>query len=590
MSLKHGSSHTAAAATATPVPELASEPASPEPAPKASTEPTVADYYGDDPYEALGLGHLRSAATDADIKRAYRLLSLEYHPDKVQQRQIQSEPGTPIAGSPRGDRAPKSLDERFKLIQAAYETLSDAGKRRAYDSTDDVVDTVPSEAQAARCSRSGVEDFLALYRPVFARNARWSTDKNVPSFGKADATEDELRDFYGFWRRFSTWRDFSNAFEYDPETAENRWERRRMEQENESVRRSKAKAEVKRIADLVDLAYRYDPRVQAYKRAEAEAKAIAAAEAKAAQEESERLASEAAAAAAAAEAAAIREAEQKRQQQKVASQRLRKKLRSLADELTPDAPPAGPLRDLLLLVKADASVLVEPLAEASTADLKRWAMPAFGSRPQSLIAPLFALVSAAVAAREAEEARKAAELEALRIREEEQAAQRAAAEAAIKARVWTAAELTLLTQLLRKIPGTTPGRFQRIAEKLASELPPTCGQAWTDKECLVRSKGLTPQLIERLRQAEIKAAITEKTHNTAIAATLGAVDEFGWSAGEVKLLATFWGRYEELDLQERMEAVAKRIPTRSAEDIAERLRKVKAKKAAEKAAKKAAKK
>ena len=62
-----------------------------------------------DYYEVLGLSR---DASDAEIKKAYRKLSKQYHPD------INKEPGA---------------DEKFKEIAEAYEVLSDAQKRAAYD-------------------------------------------------------------------------------------------------------------------------------------------------------------------------------------------------------------------------------------------------------------------------------------------------------------------------------------------------------------------------------------------------------------------------------------------------------------------------
>jgi molecular chaperone DnaJ len=63
-----------------------------------------------DYYKVLGVG---KNASDEEIKKAYRKLARQYHPDRNQ-----------------GD---KRAEERFKEISQAHDVLSDADKRKAYD-------------------------------------------------------------------------------------------------------------------------------------------------------------------------------------------------------------------------------------------------------------------------------------------------------------------------------------------------------------------------------------------------------------------------------------------------------------------------
>ena len=64
-------------------------------------------------YETLGVD---KTASDEDLKKAYRKLARQFHPD------LQN-----------GEQQKKQAEEKFKEINEAYEHLSDAEKRRRYD-------------------------------------------------------------------------------------------------------------------------------------------------------------------------------------------------------------------------------------------------------------------------------------------------------------------------------------------------------------------------------------------------------------------------------------------------------------------------
>jgi molecular chaperone DnaJ len=75
-----------------------------------------------DYYEVLGVS--RDCGAE-ELKRAYRKLAMEYHPDRN-----------------NGD---KTAEERFKEIGEAYSVLSDPGKRQRYDAFGHAADGVPPD-------------------------------------------------------------------------------------------------------------------------------------------------------------------------------------------------------------------------------------------------------------------------------------------------------------------------------------------------------------------------------------------------------------------------------------------------------------
>ncbi|KAL6764126.1 DnaJ domain-containing protein, partial [Haematococcus lacustris] len=85
-------------------------------------------------YDVLGVA---STASDADIKRAYYNLALQFHPDK--------------------NHSPAAQD-RFKSISVAYSVLSDPQKRSCYDQ---------HGVEGLELAEMPAQDFLQMFQVMF---------------------------------------------------------------------------------------------------------------------------------------------------------------------------------------------------------------------------------------------------------------------------------------------------------------------------------------------------------------------------------------------------------------------------------------
>lgn len=94
-------------------------------------------------YETLGIS--KGASSD-EIKKAYRKLARQYHPD------INKEPGA---------------EEKFKEINAAYEILSDETKRRQYDQYGDSMFGGQSFHDFSRANFGGNADINDILNQLF---------------------------------------------------------------------------------------------------------------------------------------------------------------------------------------------------------------------------------------------------------------------------------------------------------------------------------------------------------------------------------------------------------------------------------------
>ncbi|XP_009206514.1 dnaJ homolog subfamily C member 21 isoform X1 [Papio anubis] len=218
-------------------------------------------------YEALGV---RRDASEEELKKAYRKLALKWHPDK------------------NLDNAAEAA-EQFKLIQAAYDVLSDPQERAWYDNhreallkggldgeyQDDSLDLL--RYFTVTCYSGYGDDekgFYTVYRNVFEMIAKEELESvleeevdDFPTFGDSQSDYDTVvHPFYAYWQSFCTQKNFAWKEEYDTRQASNRWEKRAMEKENKKVRDKARKEKNELVRQLVAFIRKRDKRVQAHRK------------------------------------------------------------------------------------------------------------------------------------------------------------------------------------------------------------------------------------------------------------------------------------------------------------------------------------
>ncbi|KAJ7454854.1 DnaJ-domain-containing protein [Mycena latifolia] len=235
-----------------------------------------------DHYRVLGLSHLRWTANPAQIKIAHRKKVLRHHPDKKA-----SDPTVAALGL----NLNTNDDAFFKCIQKAHEVLTNAERRRQFDSVDpaflEVVDDVPSASDF----KSNPPPFLPTFAPIFEREARFSRIQPVPTLaipreGDAEPSNDpndikghafpalkaHVEAFYDFWYNFDSWRSFEWLDKEVNEGSDSRDDKRYTEKKNKAERARRKKDDIARVRGIVDLCLSVDPRIKHIKLQEKEAR------------------------------------------------------------------------------------------------------------------------------------------------------------------------------------------------------------------------------------------------------------------------------------------------------------------------------
>jgi len=221
---------------------------------------------------------------DADvtaIKKAHRKLALKFHPDK--------------------NHGCEEAVKEFRLVQQAYECLSDPPERKWYDEHREVIlrggqgfsdssidadikilflfDVTPYHFSGCyEHYGDGERGFFCTYQYVFSKvmdgeKSGWISEGNVDeskmpifylptNFGNSSSEWSDVLVFYNSWESFSSCLSFSWADKYDPREAESRWERRRVDEENKKARRLAKKARNEDIVNFVTFVKKRDPRVK----------------------------------------------------------------------------------------------------------------------------------------------------------------------------------------------------------------------------------------------------------------------------------------------------------------------------------------
>ena len=418
-----------------------------------------AEYRKADLYAVLGLTKRRFLATPEEIKLAYRARVVKHHPDKLKQ-------------NPRAEalKNPNLEDDSFfKLIQKAYQVMTDPTRRADFDACDPTFDeSIPED-----CDYSGNEEaFYAAYAPVFKRNARFSKKQPVPELGDASTPRAQVESFYNFWVGFESTRRFEWLDEEEPAGTENRADKRWHEKKNKAQRDKRKRDDNSRLIRLTEQAMKRDPRMIRWKEADKlaknakknakadEARRLAEAEAARKAAEAEERARAEAAALAAKEAAASQKATAK-----AALKASRKNFRDAIGQVELWSQNMAAEASIIGAVAVLVDKVIAACAE-DTARLDRVTQAIKALEASKSITALRDLLQSVTEGNQV-----ACEPVATPAPVVTPAASEATPIAAQDEEItWTVDELDLLINAAKTFPGGTPARWERITEQINRQL------------------------------------------------------------------------------------------------------------------------
>ncbi|EJW01438.1 hypothetical protein EDEG_00032 [Edhazardia aedis USNM 41457] len=152
------------------------------------------------------------------------------------------------------DKNKKSSKEVAYLIDKAFSILSDENRRFKYDSY--IFDeSIPEERNY------NTTEFFEVFGPIFEKNLKYSTKKDMPLLGNKETPLQSVQFFYKSWRAFESKRSFDYFFVTNSMDNMNSYQRKEELTRQKNNIKKKSAQEIQRISRLVEMAYNCDPRL-----------------------------------------------------------------------------------------------------------------------------------------------------------------------------------------------------------------------------------------------------------------------------------------------------------------------------------------